>query len=374
LEDHYIEINDFKNPFTLNTISGQLVGTYKTASLVDFKSGISFAEVEDVHLVNPIKKNKNYIELESPTVFFCITDDGIWGHFHMIYEVLAEYEIIKKQFPEVKIKVLQFCEKNTFDFFLSHLRERGVLESYNISQNDLIDMTNISEIKIKKMIFIYTAQNYLAQALTDKLLFYRRDNAFEFWGKELSKLLKKRFLIKKSAVNNKKIFISRREDNERLREISETLYKVFYGYPIEENEKNIFSWLDESLYSMHLDRVPTLLDDLKIEKMFSDAGYEIIDPGSNLRTIREQAELFNSASHIVGMPGAGLVNSCFSNSNAKVLILNNSDSYHFPHKDVIQSFGLFCEESPKRRPGKHKIYSAKEIFESVKRDYPEFLI
>jgi capsular polysaccharide biosynthesis protein len=125
---------------------------------------------------------------------------------------------------------------------------------------------------------------------------------------------------------------------------------------------------------VHADRTMSLSNEKKLEKMFEEAGYEIIDPGKSLSTTYEQAELYNSASHIVTLPGAGLANCCFANPDVKVLILNNTNSYNFPHLEITRSLGIYCVESPKRIKNNNKIFGPTEIFESVKRDYPEFLL
>jgi capsular polysaccharide biosynthesis protein len=204
--------------------------------------------------------------------------------------------------------------------------------------------------------------------------FFEKDASHSEWSLEYSNLLKKRFLKNKSIQRKRKLFISRALDDKRLRTLSEIVHKVFNGYPLSKEEIKIFNNIHPRKYAEHADRTMSLDDEKKLEKSFEDAGYEIIDPGQALNTTYEQAELYNSATHIVTLPGAGLANLCFADEDVKVLILNNTDSYFFPHLEIAQSLGIYCVESPKRITHSNRIYRTEEILKSVKRDYPEFLI
>jgi hypothetical protein len=365
------EESPYTNPFYVEIENSILTGTFEDATKSPLAPEINLFRIKQITLKNPLHKDK--ISISGPIIAFTIKN-GLWGYFHFIHGVLAQAEIIKKYFPNAKIKIFQLCEKTKFDFYLSVLKDRRILEAYGIENEDIIDLTIHGEIVIEDLLFIYNDFNDIASPIISVDYLFEKHASHTEWSLEYLNLLKKRFLTNQNIKGNRKLFISRAFDDKRLRALSEIVHKVFNGYPLSEQEKILFGHIHPKKYAEHADRTMSVSDETKLEKIFEDAGYEIIDPGMSLDTTYEQAELYNSASHIVTLPGAGLANLCFANPNVKVLILNNTDSYHFPHLEISRSFGIYCVESPKRMPKSNKIYRPKEIFESVKKDYPEFLV
>lgn len=365
------EESPYKNPFYVEMEADTLVGTFGDAKKIFLAPGISLFRIKRIALTNSLHKDK--IRINGPIIAFTVKD-GLWGYFHFIHEVLAQAEIIKKYFPNAKIKIFQLCGKTDFDYYLSVLKDRGVLEAYGIENEDIVDLTSHGEVVIEDLLFIYNDFNHITSPIINAEYLFEKDASHSEWSLEYFSLLKKRFLTNQNIKGTRKLFISRALDDKRLRALSEIVHKVFDGYPLNEQEKILFGHMNPNRYAEHADRTMSVSDETKLEKMFEDAGYEIVDPGASLDTTYEQADLYNSASHIVTLPGAGLANLCFTNPNVKVLILNNTDSYNFPHLEIARSLGIYCAESPKRITKGNNIYSPKKIFESVKRDYPEFLV
>ena len=365
------EESPFKNPFYVEIENNILTGTFGDATKSTLAPEINLFRIKQITLKNPLHKDK--ISISGPIIAFTIKG-GLWGYFHFIHGVLAQAEIIKKYFPNSKIKIFQLCGKTDFDYYLSVLKNRGILEAYGIENEDIIDLTIHGEIEIEDLLFIYNDFNDIASPIISVDYLFEKHASHAEWSLEYLNLLKTRFLKNKNIQGKRKLFISRSFDDKRLRSLSEIVHKVFNGYPLSKEEIKIFNNIHPKKYAEHADRTMSLDDEKKLEKKFEDAGYEIIDPGQALNTTYEQAELYNSASHIVTLPGAGLANLCFANENVKVLILNNTDSYAFPHLEIAQSLGIYCVESPKRIKYSNRVYRTEEIFESVKRDYPEFLV
>jgi hypothetical protein len=375
MKENSMTKDSVKNSFNISVgtqvFSGTFDNIYETKSR---PKNQHIFHVDNISLKNK-SSNNNEMEISEPIIVITIKD-GLWGYFHFIRDILGEIEIIKNHYPNAKIKIFQFCEDGDFKWFFSILKRREILEAYEITDNDVINFNNYSEIKIKKLLFIYNDQNYFANSILEAYRPYDFDLLSEddTWSMEYKKSIQERFLKNPTMYGKRKIFISRSHDDKRLRVDSEILYKAFHGYPLSSKEQEAFTKIPKIKYGEYADRPPTLINEKKIEKFFEQAGYEIIDPGESFETIQEQAELYNSASHIVSLPGAGLSNCCFANPNVKVLILNNTDSYIFPHLEIVKSLGIFCVESPTRVVLGSKMYSPEEIFESVKRDYPEFLV
>jgi hypothetical protein len=365
------EESPYNNPFYVKVEGNTLTGTLEDGTKKILAPGISLFSIKNITLTNSLHDDK--IKISGPTIAFTIKD-GLWGYYHLIHDVLSEAEIIKKYLPKAKIKIFQLCEKEDFNFFLLLLKDRGILEAYDIDDEDIIDLTSHGKVVIEDLLFIYNEFNDIASSIINVQYIFEKHTNHSNWSIEYASLLKKRFLKNEVMQGKRKLFISRALDDKRLRALSEIVHKVFDGYELSKQEKVLFGSIHPKKYAEIADRTMSVSDETKLEKMFEDAGYEIIDPGMSLDTTYEQAELYSSASHIVTLPGAGLANLCFANPNVKVLILNNTDSYSFPHLEMSRSLGIYCVESPKRMPKSNKIYRPKEIFESVKRDYPEFLV
>jgi hypothetical protein len=376
MKENNMTKDNVKNPFTINTETQVFSGTFDSIYKTKLRPrNQHIFHVNNISLKNKSPNNNNKIEISEPVIALTIKN-GLWGYFHFIRDILGEMEIIKNHYPQAKIKIFQFCEDHDFNWFLSVLKKRKILEAYEITDKDIVNINSYSEIIIKKLLFIYSDQNYLANSIVE--VYHPYDFDFESdqdtWSMEYKKSIQEKFLKNPTMQGKRKIFISRSHDDKRLRRNSETLYKAFHGHPLSSKDLELFNQIPASKYAEYADRPLTLINEKKIEKFFEQAGYEIIDPGESFETLQEQAELYNSASHIVSLPGAGLSNCCFANPNVKVLILNNTDSYEFPHREIVRSLGIFCVESPTRVVHGHKIYSAEEIFDSVKKNYPEFLI
>jgi hypothetical protein len=376
MKENNMNKDNIKNSFTVSAATQVFSGTFDNIYKISKRPKHQHIfHVNNISLKNKSPNNNDKIEISEPIIALTIKN-GLWGYFHFIRDILGEIEIIKNNYPKAKIKIFQFCEDDDFDWFFSVLEKRQIFKTYGISDEDIININSYSEIAIKKLLFIYNDQNYFARSIVEVDHPYDFDLASDqdTWSMEYKESIQKRFLKNPTIHGKRKIFISRSHDDKRLRADSETLYKAFHGYPLNSEELELFGQIPASKYAEYADRPPTLINEKKIEKFFEQAGYEIIDPGESFETIQEQAELYNSASHIVSLPGAGLSNCCFANPNVKVLILNNTDSYIFPHLEIVKSLGIYCVESPTRVVLGSKMYSPEEIFESVKRDYPEFLV
>jgi hypothetical protein len=332
----------------------------------------------------PVYKVKNFsissgkadkpLIISGQTVILTITNGGLWGYFHLIHNILSEIELIKKLYPKTQIKVLQLCEEGDFDYFVRELKRFGIFDAYKLSDLDIIDLTTTKSLIIEELLFMYTEYNYLANRIANKTYNYLDGTeTFNSYNMLYSNKMKKRFVSGSTENKDRKIFISRVKSGGWLREISFIIHKKVLGHSITEEENEKIQGIDPSEYREYADRPMSEKDEIRLEKLFEEAGYEIIDPGIG-NSIQEQAELFNSAKYIVGLSGAGMVNCCFCSKDTKVLVLNTSDSYRFPHKEIVQSFGLMCEEAPAKKPWAKGIYRSQEIFDSVESSYPEFLV
>jgi hypothetical protein len=329
-------------------------------------------QIDDVTLTSDHQSLSNTI-IDEDVVIIPISSSDI-GYFHLIYNVLSEIEVIKLKFPNVKVKILKLCEKEHFDLFIKSFKNRGILEAYGIQDADIIDLVKNDFIKIKSLFFIYTQYNPIASMVATHNFDYSADrkNKQVSWSSLFASQIANRFLTNNKTKNNRKIFLSGLNSNNDKRVRANLIYKKMLGYSLSSAEGKSLLGVRISDYKELSERSMTERDELRLEKMFEEYGYEVIDPG-HLGSISNQADLFASASHIVGLAGASFVNSVFCQKDTKILILNPSDSYAFPHKDIVSSFGLHADMCPRQKPWRDYTYSAEMIFNLVKRDFSSFL-
>jgi hypothetical protein len=381
---HKATLNDLHYkpmPAIFDTYNGKFLlkyGARKTFTTINEE--IPITQIENITISRYETDQANALQDESKTLtidedLIIITiQDNQNGYFHLIYNILAEVEIIKSYFPNSKIKILQMSEDGVFDFFLERLESKEVLKAYGISKEDIIDFSKFDFIKMRSIIFIYSQYNYLASQVASHNFDYSGDRKEKqsLWGKMFIKQIRERFLVNDVKSSNKKIFLSGMESNKGKRSIAEILRKRVYGYEISQEEYDKVCDIKPSDYASFVDRLMTKEDELRLEEAFKKAGYLVVDP-EEYESIYDQASLFAAADVLVGLAGASFVNSCFSGPDTKILLLNSSDSYRFPHQDVISSFGLKSDITPKQKLWKDSVYSSKDIISSVKSGFPEFL-
>lgn len=333
-------------------------------------------EIKDLSIVQELQSNspqQKSLAINDEATIVLSVSDGLWGYFHMIYNVLGETDAIQNSIPSAKIKILFFCNEENFKIFFEKIESLGILSAYGISESDIIKAYDYDVIKIKTLFLIHSEYSILNEAIVNNEFFFRTGpNGINDWSQLVAARMKKRFGVSNVASNNKKIFVSNLKGNDWNRKISDTLKKKIKGEDISQEDLVWVQDIKEDEYKEYIDRPMEKEEEEKLEQMFELAGYDIVR-SDRFKSIFDAAQIFGCASKIVSLVGGGLVNTCFSNKETKVLILNNSDLYRFPHKEIVKSFGVDCVDSPYKKPWNKQTYNANEIFESVKKSYPEFL-
>jgi hypothetical protein len=345
----------------------------KTLSITSFNN-VNFSSAKN-NLINNEEARPSRI-IKGPC--FVISSRMLYDqYFHLMYDILMEIEIIKKFYPTLKIIFLNESKGHDHKRMTSIFKNLKITEAYNITKDNMISLKDFSVMTIEQLLFIFPLKDsipsYLLKADTFDFSYPKTKN----WGSLMKESLSSRFLSNNSG-SGRKIFISRINENDKKRTRSEIIQKLVFGYSISKENYDYddleMAWnLPSTEYRSWVDRPMIKREEVLLEKMFKDAGYEIVNP-SEYKDVYEQAKLFNSAKYIVGLSGAGFVNCCFCNKDAKVLILNSCDYYTFPHENIVASFDLDVAVSPKRRPWRDSTYKATGIFESVKKYHPEFLM
>jgi hypothetical protein len=374
--NHGGKLNDlsyFKEFKTLDVFGKTFSISYKNRKTFNsLDAFFTITQLENLELVSSDEPSSE-IYIDEDVVVIPIAGSEI-GYFHLIYNVLSEIEIIKSMFPKVKIKILNLCDKEIFKFLIEKFKKTDTFKVYGIEDSDIINFEENDFIKIKSLFFIYTQFNPIASKIASHNFDYSGDRKGKklVWSYLIEKPVRDRFLINDQIINDRKIFLSGMKSNNIKRATANLIYKRVFGHSMSLKETKTLIGLRVENYQDFVDRLMTESEELKLEKMFKEAGYEIIDP-ENLKSIYDQAALFASASHVVGLAGASFINSIFCKKDTQILILNSSDSYSFPHKEIVASFGLDVKTSPRQKPWRDYTYSAEMIFNLVKRDFPSFL-
>jgi hypothetical protein len=374
--NHGGKLNDllyFKEFKTLDVFGKTFSVSYKNRKTFNsLDAFFTITQLENLELISNSQPS-NEVFIDEDVVVIPIAGSEI-GYFHLIYNVLSEIEIIKSMFPSIKIKILNLCEKETFAFLIEKFKKTDAFKVYGIEDSDIINFEENDFIKIKSLFFIYTEYNPIASKVASHNFDYSGDRTGKklVWSYLIDKPVRNRFLLNDQITNNRKIFLSGMKSNTVKRATANLIYKRVFGYSLSSKETKFLDNMRVENYPDFVDRLMTESEELKLEKMFKEAGYEIIDP-EDLISICDQAALFASASHIVGLAGASFINCIFCKKDTKVLILNSSDSYSFPHKEIVASFGLDVSISPVQKTWRNYTYPAKMIFNLVKRDFQSFL-
>jgi hypothetical protein len=354
------------------------IRVYENVFYIDYEDKEIFSVANNVLSVTKIKnlkveqsqkqKHLEALEILEPSVVIFLENAGP-GHFHFMYEVLAEIEAILNFIPKAKIKIVNLGDELEFSELTNYLKEKGFFNAYNLNDEDIINLKNFSSLKIKEFFFINTAYNSVASKIANYQLNLGMEEDLNAWGSLFADSIRSRFVSQKPE---NKIFITRLNENDNYREVVKAMKKTIDKEELSEKEKSILSGRNISDYPELVGRLMLREEEILLEKMFRDAGYKIINP-DKYGDIYGQSRLFNSAKYIAGLSGAAFINCCFCNSDAEVLVLNPSDVYTFVHDKIVESFGIKTYLCPKRMPWREEVRTAKEIFDAVKRNHPQFL-
>jgi capsular polysaccharide biosynthesis protein len=108
-----------------------------------------------------------------------------------------------------------------------------------------------------------------------------------------------------------------------------------------------------------------LSDEKELEDFFAQNGYEIVNPGSY--SFEEQIDMFSSASHVAGITGAGFINTIFCKPGTKVIIINTSNRYNFPHWRWPIAAGMKTLCVPEIIGNDSKDFSTKDIISDMQK-------
>lgn len=268
--------------------------------------------------------DRETIIYEDPVYIFDITQ---FAYFHLLYDKILQYEFIKKYVPDIKIVVV------AYSFGVNSLVETLYDDIFNIYKidykKDMIVLNNSHNVLFRQVYNYIFEHNETLKPFKENIGSWE---AFESWNAPIEyknfilagkKNLLKTFGNLLSDEHNKKIFVSRRIENEKRRSTSQFSGSSYY----------------------YNTRFISLKDELMVEDFFKLMGYEIVFPES--MSFRDQVILYSKASHIAGLKSSGFCNMIFSKPGTKVISINLDNDFRCWYNDLADYFGIDYVEVPR---------------------------
>lgn len=275
-------------------------------------------------------------EINYPGNYFIFSLDSFL-YFHTLHEGIGQYEILKNIIEDLKIVAIcadinLINQKNVLSVYLD------LLKPYNIDYDDIIFLEK--ENPIFENIFYYTTR---INPLLEKLKIPQGKEIYQPTDFYMEGFKALRGLYDSSLVGDshhpKKIFITRMNQNNRVRKI----YKMIYDFDItgsqlppelEQERQNMGG--QRYLLQLLNERYITKEEEEKLEQFFIDKGYTVIDPET--MSFYDQINYYYNATHIATIRGSGLLNTLFCQPETNVFILDTCQPYEFEYKKICQLY------------------------------------
>jgi hypothetical protein len=340
-----------------------------------YVSHILVAKDLGVENTNNNKNNTRLVIGENAFVYDWLTDQII-DYYHFLFDTLGPFELIKKSFPDTKFYVIYSEEKlKLWDMKISD--NKFITEAIDLYGTDQVKLINIDKIKsilFKRVLFCSTdSLSSFVDSFYSSKDYHVSTSALKKYHQAIAFCLKTIFTLEKNP--HKKIFLSRLTYNNKLRIKKDAFIKKYIlNMPKESfSEQELFYIkffkinlkIDQDILMLNVNilRPPSLEDEIKIENFFQSIGYEIVLL-DNL-TIAEQAKILSSATHVAGISGTAIANTVFCHKNTKVLVLNTTDAYQFPHAQQSFWSGNISIELPKLNFNLNRWFSGHDIISAA---------
>lgn len=283
---------------------------------------------EDVVISNYATEAEDTLVVDCPSYLLSF---GNKNYFHLIKDELSQFELIKSKINDI---VPVAISEGDLPVELPSY-SKFIVENY--LDNDPKKVINLSRYKKIKFSKLYCFYTFSSNHIYSKLEFtdIRGEFSLGYYRESMaalrSSLLKK--YDKSTTTPNKKLYVTRKKENEVIRLHYEALTAVKYATSFDtslESRKNAYKWASEldskQLEAELLEVSRRYLDrDVEdyIESYFIRKGYLAISPGD--LSVDDQISLFRSASHVAGLVGGGMTNTVFCQEGVIITILSPSN-------------------------------------------------
>lgn len=272
-------------------------------------------------------------------------------YFHFVVDCIGQYEFLKKT-----IKNLQICFVSDYSHNVKYHFEtsqnsfvKDIATIYNINSEDVLCLKE-SNVEFENIYYFNNVfNNFINDFDGNNILYWHDGDDFINYNLKIISALRKKFIPMIEKRESKKIFITRRKENEKLIRIRHLYNKHKFDAASQDERYELSKELAKfggvnSVETNVLIRIQEREDLDAMESFFKDNGYEIVDPGSY--SFIEQISLFHNASHIASMKGTGLTNSIFANDDSHIIIINPNTQYIFWYDQIGYFVSKNCHEVP----------------------------
>lgn len=287
--------------------------------------------------------------------------------FHFLNDMVGQYEILKKFIPDLKIVCVIGSTYDYDNLETSDPITAEILKEYGISQESIFSLSDYHHATFEN---VYYLNNSFTPCLTPKNFVAPSSPGMvdfdEYQTGSISGIVNKFKRYQQPGVGTKKIFITRKKENDKLRKFRELLNNQIKRLtPSEEDELFMNEYaeyrslrIDEAIIRyIHPD------DELEIEEYFKAHGYEIVDPGT--MSYKDQVFLYSSATHVAGIAGAGIYNTIHCKPSTKVFILNTNDGYSFWHDYFPKTAVNDVFNIPEKDPKMKRFFDSKTLIKMI---------
>jgi hypothetical protein len=294
--------------------------------------------------------------------FYILDLDSINSHFHFLNDQVGEYLSIKKTVNDLKLlvvaKKIATIKKSLNDHNKTSKVVYDILSKLDMFEGKVINLNKYKSLHIEN---VFLTQIYWNKYIDKTIITKNSGNH----PKTTVGPIRNSFLSEKNLKNipTRKLFISRMNESNRIRQLRKKYDELSLG---DLRTFKIFKTnLGSDLRIKILDRFISLSDEKELEDFFAQNGYEIVNPGSY--SFEEQLEMFSSATHVAGISGAAFINTIFCKPGTKVIILNTSSRYNFPHYRWPVEAGMKTLCVPEIVEGIKKDFSTKDMIKDIEK-------
>lgn len=309
--------------------SDTLVVNYSRKIELDYKiQNTSLTLFEDVIISNYETESDDILVVDFPSYLLSFGDKN---YFHLVKDELSQFELIKSKISDIVPTVVSYrdmpVELSSYSKF--------ILKNYlDNNPKKVVNLSRYKEIKFSKLYCFYT---FSSNQIYSKLEFTDIINELSraYYRESMTALRASIFekCVDSVANRNKKLYVTRKKENEVIRLHYEALnavkYKTHFDISLD-SRKNAYKWASE-LDSKQLDAELLevsrryLRKDIEdyIESYFLAKGYISVSPGD--LSVEDQISIFRSASHVAGIVGGGMINTVFCPEDAIIIIISPSN-------------------------------------------------
>lgn len=308
-------------------------------------------------------------------------------YFHTMRDNLLQLELIKKYIPTLKVVAVsdipEYDSRGTALDTLWQHKPGSLMEylknTYFSSEELLLDFKDYAYIKFERIVFFYSQFTGAYNPFLPEVMFDSSDMELQFQLVEAGRASLSEKLS--NILEETKIYVSRKKESSRLREIYQGVLNYKVGLPndrLDQFDRDLVEHIADTPKKYEIleeqARSRCLLEGEEeiLEEYFKSRGYLVVSPGDY--SFIDQVKMFSSASVVVGFGGSGMTNTVFCTKDAKILILAPTDEFgDGQHYHLAKALEKDVYYAPKTYREKLRVFTAKEIIVEAEEVFSRYI-